>query len=273
LVLLSFGSVDELKRFGTLIRSVTGTEPDQIDVEEVQSARSRSRYAVSVTTSNAIRPSASRTPRSGAGHSESGASDSGVDGVLKALLDRGSDAQVEAWTQTDGHVDVCQCAVQATVSTEARAVSPISAAWPHVATGDTIPDDRSETTNGGSDFEHEQIWRTLQPQAKRNSPRTPSTAVANRTRSGRHHVDLSSTVTAVDEKEGRNTSGLDSFLGVLSGFSSSLASKGFDQPAKLSALSEAELDKLMDEIGMQKEGHRIMLHSKVALLRQARQLR
>jgi len=61
---------------------------------------------------------------------------------------------------------------------------------------------------------------------------------------------------------------LDGFLGVLSGYAGAIQSRGIDAVGKLLELDDGAIDRLLDEVGVVKQGHRMLMHSKVALGRQ-----
>jgi hypothetical protein len=77
---------------------------------------------------------------------------------------------------------------------------------------------------------------------------------------------------AADEQQraGQRLQQLEAFLGVLSSFLPQLQGRGIDCISKLVKMTDAEIEEVMDSVGMLKQGHRIMLVNKVALARQAR---
>lgn len=70
------------------------------------------------------------------------------------------------------------------------------------------------------------------------------------------------------EAKGDGTEALDSFLGVLSLYSPQLIKCGCGSVAKLMKLSEEEIDDIMDKAGIVKQGHRMLLFSKLAVAKQ-----
>ena len=70
-----------------------------------------------------------------------------------------------------------------------------------------------------------------------------------------------------------NSSSFASWLGVLAQYQQQFAQHGIDGVSKLLRLTDRDIESLLDTVGMHKHGHRVLLMSKVGVLRQAKNAR
>jgi hypothetical protein len=165
--------------------------------------------------------------------------------------------------------------------------------------------DRTGST-GNSDFDSAEVWKSLRRvpptpygslMKSKNSIRNPSPSLRSKTSmvrkedetqasfkrrdaspsTPRHTNTNTNTMSAKapfaetrdrgENEEAAASSSLEPFLGVLSVYIPGLIRCGIDTTSKLLALNEADIDRVLDDAGVAKQGHRLLMHSKLSLHR------
>jgi hypothetical protein len=298
-IVLEAATEQSTNRIVEVLFSASGVTHEQIAHTEIEAAgvgsshfsRDNVKYQVSVAPSTASRNPGRISSRQSVGMG-SDVSSRGIDNVLRDILRGDEDKQplsrhTVISTQTDPPQS-CDVGSEAQPATEERGTSPIATFFEQrrdIPRGDQASERSNSTAN--SEFDSAEVWKSL-----RRTPPTParnitSSLLAQNQPSSMKQPKLSVVIKNREEEIPRRESprqssktleksfespndppgqgNLEQFLGVLSVYIPGLLACGIDSTSKLLGLSDNEIDRVLDDANILKQGHRLLMHSKISL--------
>lgn len=282
---------------------IEGSEFDNAAAGSSHFLRENIRFSISAPMNGSKSPTKVSSSRQSIGMG-SEISSRGIDNVLRDILRGGEDEPQSARFVTVGvQTDTPQTlniGVGAHPLCEERATSPIATYFEtqrHEShTRDETSSERTNST-ANSEFDTAEVWKSLRrvPPAPLAPRHTASVRLQPHSSSPKIHKPVATrprddemqrrdepprkesprqSLARISDKErnettepSQNPGGLEQFLGVLAVYIPSLVACGIDTPSKLVGLSESEIDRILDEAKIVKQGHRLLMHSKLSLQR------
>ncbi|CUG06135.1 Hypothetical protein, putative [Bodo saltans] len=303
-IAIQAASEHSANRIAEVLFSASGVSLEQISVNEMETAgvgsshfsRDTIKYSVSVAPSTTSR-NGKFSSRQSVGMS-SDISSRGIDNVLRDILRGGEEdtpvtRHASVSTQTD-RPDSRDIAIEVSPSIVERATSPIAMYFEQRRENprDEVASERTSST-ANSEFDTADVWKSL-----RRTPPTPVGRPALNTSSSLRLQNQASSIKQpfpkttksredeiprkesprqsskpVDQKDRFDSAepvsqgNLEQFLGVLSVYIPGLLACGIDSTSKLVGLNDNEIDRVLDDANITKQGHRLLMHSKLSLHR------